>query len=503
MKHWIACLGTLSWLASCLAVQAQDMNALLNKVPAKTNAVAYVNIGNLLRTNMGQEEKWKEKIELDYISGFIPCPPETQSAIKATRIELGDRSTSWEVGLFNVGKALNFYEMAKSEKGYEGTIGGGVPCVQMTSRNAYFIQFNKEILGVASPAQTQEISTWVKHVKGATSPSLKPSLKNSLEEAARLGQIAMAIDLEDAVDEATIKNNVRFLNSLKGKDVDFDKFAKLLTSIKGARLSVRVESDATATMFVSFNDSPQSFAEVIPDVTKEILGNMGFPMDQMGKFDFSVSSDGVAIRGKLNQLGLFIVFSMLHPPVVPPSAMAAQSAGDPGAPNAASTKRYMMAVDKCLSDMANMVKQASDYNSAAALYENYAKRMERLPRSNVDPELQNSTARICLMVRSVASSLRGARVDYDVLETNKQSTYWVDPGYAYAGAAGGWGWGGYAGAYYQPPSFWVNNNYQEMNVAQAKVVAESTKTRDKILADIMEETGKIKQKMSGKYNISF
>lgn len=510
MKRNLACLATL-WVVAMVShsVLAQDMESLLNRVPSKANAVAYVDIAGLLRSNMGQEEKWKEKLELDYISGIIPCPPETKSAIKAGQIELGNQTSNWEVGIFNVGKALNFFELARAERGYEGTIGGGVPCVQLTSRNAYFIQFNRETLGVAIPAQTKEVSNWVKKAKEATSPSISPVLKKALEAASSQGQVAMAVDLEDAVDQATIKNNVRHLKSLQGKDVNFDNFAKFLTSIKTASVSVKVEQSANAQVLITFADSPQSFAEIIPDVAKEVLGNMGFPLDQMGEWQFSVSSDSISIRGKLNPFGLMAIFSILHPPVVPPSAIAAESVGNPNEPNAASTKRYFLAIDKTLSDMSNMVKRASDYNAAAALYENYAKRLERMPRSNVDPELQNSTARICLMLRSVASNLRGARVDYDVLEANKRQTYWVDPGGAWGGVAAGpgaigWGWGGgAAAAAYQPPSFWVNSNYHEMQVEQSKVVAESVKVRDQILADVQKETIDIRQKMSQKYSISF
>lgn len=487
-------------LVCATSCYAGEVDQLLVRVPARANAVAFVDLDGLLRTTVAREEKWREQIELNYLGGTLPFPPETSGALVCGQVEASTQTSAWEIGLFAVGKKLQFDRMAKAEKGFEGTIGGGVPMVHLPSRNSYFVQFSGDVLGVATPAKTQEVSQWVKDVKGLSKPQVSDFLRTALTSGTR-GQIIMALDTSESINESAIKNNVAQLKSLQGKSVNANDFARFLASAKGVRFSIRVEKGFDAELAVTFGDDASKFADVLPEAVKEILGVCGYPPDEFGQWQTNMTSDGVFMRGKLTPMGFRRALAIVRPSNVPPSVLEHDLASPQG-PQAAVTKRYFLALEKQISDAQALAAKSSSYNSAANEFERFAKQIERLPRANVDPDLQNAAARICLMLRAVSTSYRGAKVDYDSLEAQKKSEFWVNPGGAYA--AGGWGWGGGFGAgYYHAPSFWTSNNYQEVNEKQVKAVGESRKDRDKILTDLSQELTTAREQLAARYKVSF
>jgi hypothetical protein len=275
-----------------------------------------------------------------------------------------------------------------------------------------------------------------------------------------------------------------------------------MASIKGVRFSVRVGSEFEGKFMVEFTGVTERFKDVLPALTQEALEHLGVAFEDVGSWTPSFDLNSLTLTGKLHELTFRRLLALVAPPAVPVLGDVMESPGDDTAATVRASRRYLTALDKLLSDLRHQIPRCRDYNEAAVITENFAKRISRLPQVGVDEELLGLAGRTEAQLRAVANSYRGARLDYRALDAERTQSLQVSAGGAYAAGYAGW-WGGYAGAYYNPGSFWYSNNYQEVNVAQAKLVASTSKERDELLSKMYEDVTQMRQKLAAKYKTSF
>lgn len=499
-------LGSLLGAALLLATlvgsaRADEISNMLNKVPPNANAVVVVNIASMLRSPIAQQQNWSSALELDYIGGALPFPPGTPTAVMAFQLDMSTQSSPWQVSLFRAPKPLAFDYIAQTERGTTGTIGGGLPMVKVPRTNSYIVNLGDNLYASATPALTTEVTKWLRAAKERTKPAVHDFVQKCL--ARTTGEdLVFVLDMEDMVDERVLANNLRNAKSLKGKNVDVADLAKLIAGIKGVRFSVKVGGDFEGKLMVEFTGVTSRFADVLPAVTQEALEHLGVAFEDVGSWTPNLTTNSLTLSGKMSELTFRRLLAMVAPPTVPVMGDAMESPGDENAGTVRASRRYLAALDKLLSDLRNQIPKCRDYNEAAVISENFAKRISRLPQVRVDEDLLGLAGRTEAQLRAVANSYRGARLDYKALDAERTESLQVSAGGAYAAGYAGW-WGGYAGAYYNPGSFLYSNNFQEVNVAQAKLVSSTTKERDEMLTKMYEDVTNMRQKLAAKYKTSF
>lgn len=487
--------------AGLRSAHADELNTLLNKVPSNTNAVVVANISAMMRSPIAQQQRWAEAMALDYIGGILPFPPETQTAVLAFQVDLRTLSSTRQVTLFQAGKSLNLDFIAQTERGSRGTIGGGLPMVQVPRTNSFVIDLGNQLYASATPALTTEVSNWLKATKTAAGLSENSFLREMLRKT-NGESLVFVFNMEEMLDENVLRKNLHKAKSLQGKSVDVDDLSKLIAGIKGVRLGVRIGVDFEASFSAEFKGITARFKDILPALTQETLEHMGLGFEDISGWQANFTDHGMKLQGKLSELTFRRLLAMVAPPQVPVLAEPMDSPGDPQAGIVRSSRRYLTALDKLLSDLRNQIPKCRDYNEAATITENFAKRISRLPQANVDEELLSLAGRTEAQLRAVANSYRGARLDWKALDAERQESLMLSAGGAYAAGFANW-WGGYAGAYYVPGSFWYSNNFHEVNVKQAKLVASSSKERDDLLPQMYEDVTNIRQELAAKYKTSF
>lgn len=498
----VGCLASVWLLAVSFGpLRAQEINKMLNLVPQNANAVVLVNIASMLRSPIGQQQNWSAALELDYIGGALPFPPGTPTALMAFQYDMATQSSPWQVSLFRSPKPLAFDYIAQTERGTTGTIGGGLPMVRVPRTNSYLVHLGNNLYANASPALTTEVTTWLRAAKERTKPAVHEFIQKSL--SGTVGEdMVFVMDMEEMVDEQRLLANLRHAKSLQGKNVNYEDLAKLIAGIKGVRFSVSVGTEFKGKLSVEFTGITSRFKDVLPALTQEALEYMGVAFEDVSTWQASVTDHGFTLTGKLSELTFRRLLAMVAPPTVPVMGDVMESPGDPNAGTVQASRRYLTALDKLLSDLRNQIPKCRDYNEAAVISENFAKRISRLPQVKVDEELLGLAGRTEAQLRAVANSYRGARLDWKALDAERTQSLTISAGGAYEAGYASW-WGGYAGAAVVPGSFWYSNNYQEVNAAQAKLVASTSKERDEMLAKMYEDVTKMRQKLAAKYGTSF
>ena len=148
------------------------------------------------------------------------------------------------------------------------------------------------------------------------------------------------------------------------------------------------------------------------------------------------------------------------------------------------TQNHFKAVTTLLDDLFAKKREAKTHGQMATWIEQYAKRIDRLPLVNVDPDMQQYSAGVANDLHQMVASLRGAGVRSGMQTAGLDST-------------ASYGWGNYDG-YFGTRE--VENQRQSIRAQERGTsMLDSGKLADHIRAD----TSKIRRAMTQRYKVEF
>src|SRR5205085_9012606 len=130
--------------------------------------------------------------------------------------------------------------------------------IVLSPRNAYFVQFKEWVIGMMKPANRQAMAQWVRFARPTGRTVLTPYLAEAQEIAGKepRPQIVAAVDLSDVLDPQGLRNRLKKVKALEGKDIDIEEATKLFTGLKGVTLVVHVVDTIQGELRVDFSDRP-------------------------------------------------------------------------------------------------------------------------------------------------------------------------------------------------------------------------------------------------------
>jgi len=406
-----ACIRLWSILAIALAggvlPARADLNNLLGRIPGESNALVVIDLEKILASPVSQREGWKERLANAYASKPLIVPPGTGRLVMAALLEPGTANVVWEVSVLDIKNAPSIESIAQAEEGYLDKV-GGKPAA-WSPINAYFVQLDPEVLGVVCPANRQFVARWIGQKEKGLGGFASLYLRTAAAAVGKGADVIMAVDLEDVTCAPKVLNRLETetFDSLEGKGVDPSALAELVGSLKGVTLQVKVGEEITGEGVVEFGSDTAVLKDIGKPLLLEVMSQSGLYLSDFENWDVSVAGKKLSLKGKLSSEGFRRLLSVVDPPapnpveavaVAPrepkPEETEAETPVEPEKPDTAAmaeaSREYFLAVMVAVDNLSESIGSGSDSASlskSAAWLKRDARRIDRLPVLNVDPDL--------------------------------------------------------------------------------------------------------------------
>jgi hypothetical protein len=418
-------------LATLAALPAwAQFDDLAAKVPSSANAVFLVNAEKILASPAAEKGNWKEKVQEAYAAGITILPPDASQAIMSAELDLESTHTLWESVVMRVNRPVSMTKVASMTKGTAGEI-EGTPAVALPG-DAYVVRFEKNVAAAMAPANRQAIARWLREVNARTKPALSSYLTEAFAYANELGTpIILAIDLDNAVSIEHIRLALATAEHETGKKFEaetglsIDRVAEFLVTTRGVTLGITLAEQPFGKIKVDFRTDVPFKPEVAKKLLIHALNRRGAMIDELEEWTPKVNGKQFTLEGHLGRSGMRRIFSLFdRPPTLPKEGddSTAQQSSDP---ELAATKTYFTNMQEMLDDLAAKPKMASNYTvgQKAVWYKTYARKIERLPVLNVDPDLVQFSSHVSQQLYSAADAITSGAARSRTRQVNAAPTY--------------------------------------------------------------------------------
>jgi hypothetical protein len=493
MSARLRCFLALFFLTSIAT--GQDFDPLLKKVPDSANTLVLIDVERTLASELAKKEGWGQKLELAYVNRPVFLPPEASKLVIAGALQpTANFARLWELGVMQLNEPLSMRTIARSEGGYVDSIAGNEAA--WTPSDAYFVSFAENQLGVLFPAERQFVSRWVNFAKDNTSVHLSPYLTEASRLTNEQVQILLAIDLADVVQPHQAQERIEASLILQKAKLDPEQAGKILASLRGATLRIAVGKTAQAQLRIDFGSDIGPLKAIAKELVLSVLEDFGANVEDMKSWKVELQPTAIHMEGAVSQDGLRRIFSVIELPTTKFSTLKDSSGPPQGSEEALKNKirdnslTYYRAVDVLLKDLQRDLR---GNKASAAVMERYAKKIDRMPILQVDPELLDFGAKVANTLRTMALSKRQGGVGYGV------DTAGMGGG-GYANYSVSYGYGGrelgdlYGGA---------RASAADRASMRASALADANYARVEGFKAIDEAMATIRRKMTEKYQAEF
>lgn len=494
MTHSSLLLRPLTCLALCLAVAspaAAQFEELVAKVPGTANSLVLIDGQKLFSSPLAVKEGWKEKYQQAFATGLVSIPPDTKRMILAAQMDYSYMKPLWELAIADFSQEKSVAEVARRTKGTIDNVGEW-PAVVLDD-DSYCVQLEATRLGVMAPANRQTVSRWLRDVGTRKEAAVSPYLKAALT-ASEKSQIVIAFDLQDAVPQETIRAKLGGSATLSGKNIDLDAAAKALAGIRGMVLEVAITEGSYGRLMIHFDSDASVLAPFAKPLLIEVLGNMGAMIDDIQGWQVTTEPQKFTFHGDLSADGRKRVLLLIDHPTA--ALMATQTAQSQASANPQLSKeanaslQYFRTIQTMRDDM--RAKEASTLGQRAMWIDNSARRIDRLPILNVDPDLLAYGRYLTSRMRDASQALKGIGISAAAQQAQTYQQFSTSSS----------AYGGYYGGGYSYNAQW-NNVQGERRAIRYTEQSKGVTSARAIAQEVDNETVKIRQAMSQKYQTNF
>ena len=501
----LAAVGcSIVWAAPDTAwSQFQDM---ARRIPSGANTMILIDPQVIMATPLAKKENWRENMEKAAAAGISIVTPNTNQLLMAGHIDFEVMHPTWQVAISNLKYEPSMTKIA-------ARIGGSVDRIAerdaaLLPEDAYAVRLGKTLAGVMLPGNRQSVARWLRQTD-VGGPRLPDFLKKELDYAAsKKLPIMMTMDLTDVLSADLVKHRLKDSAALKGKDVDVDKLAEAISSIKGVTLAVSIGNQIHGAIKVEFGTDVEFMGEFAKDMLLEVLGRQGAMIDEFADWDLQIAKDKMQIKGPLYRSGMQRILSVLDAPKSWQYAASSQSEeGSEESLKRLNSQQYFNSVSGLIDDLSKKGGPQNHSNSVTlgqvGLWcGKYAKKIDDLPILNVDEDLLVYGSFVSAGLREAETALRSSGGKSRVRELNAPAQYREIGGYR-AGYRGGYGWNNWgAGGWNAYVEDYRAEVEDKVRIRTEERVSSSSSARD-IMTQIRTATADTRQKMTKKYQAEF
>jgi hypothetical protein len=477
---------------------ADDFQDLLKRVPEQANAILLFDVQAIRKSPLAVRENWAKTHEQDYLAGMSRLPPTANKVVMAALFNPSSLDHTWKIGLVELKQDMALTKVAQAEAGAMDKVAG--ESVVLSPRNAYYISLAPRIKGMMHPANRQELARWIRFTKQNSRVVISPYLQKVAASAGETAPIVMAFDTTDILDPDGVRQRLKEAKALVGKPVNVDTLTNILSSLKGLKVTIRVDNAINGELRLDFDEPVAALAAVAKPLVLDALAGMGAAIEDLDDWSAQAEGKAIILRGKLSEQGARQIVS---PFLTPAATSDNQFIGSTGQleqdPKALASQRFYRSVATLLNELKQ--QKVKTFSQQAYWYYQAGQKIDELPILNVDEELLKYGA-------SVSSTLRGLSNLSNTVATQNKILY-SNAGEALVDAGGSYNYAyrygnrGAAGYQYYVPNVANVNNYALIGNLMAQGTATEAAIRNQTWKNIDDAASMIRRKMVEKYKVEF
>ncbi len=489
-------------VATSTNVAFAQFGDLIKRVPERANTLVLLNVDQIHNTPLAKKEGWREKHEKQFASGLVILPPHASKFVMAAQMDFEHMQPQWETALLDLKYEPSIPKIAAKLGGTVDNIGDRSTAV--LPHDVYVVKFGPRFGAIAAPANRQNVAHWINQIYSNSLPPLSAYLQEAVRFAEGGAPIIMAMDFTNVFSPAFVRSRLETSETLKGQDVDLDQLSEVLASIRGVSLGITINESRYGAIKVDFEKDATILGDFAKPLLLETLARQGAMIDEFQDWQVKVDGTQIQIGGVLFESGMRRIMSILD---APPSlhAAAQESTGTDEESKekmmALATKQYFQSVVSLLDDLRGKRKSEDfvTWGQVGMWFEKYARKIDRMPLLNVDPEMLDFGAFVADSLRQAENAMKGIGAQSGYRKTQLPNYYNVQ---TYARPVGVTRWGVH-GAY----------GYRATEDLSAKGQAESRiRTQERIRGNMSANmtvqgveaaTADIRRRMTQKYQMEF
>ena len=310
--------------------------------------------------------------------------------VMGAKIDLSERKHVWSIALAQLSGKMPIQDIAKTENEQVDQFAGY--SVVPTPRGGYFVEVAKDVLGVRSPGDRQELKRWLTYQKSNPVVGLPPYLLQAANPETPAIAI-MAISLEDSLEPGAVHRSIMNSQVMSTrKSTEYPSVEKALLSIKGLTFTIRAGNPLKGTLVVDFGSDTGYILNFGKRLLIEALQNTGLYVPDFDSWEPILGYRVIGISGPLSVNGVRKFGALIRTPVPNPDAasMTSLESMSPQERTIATSKRYFKSITSLQNDLKK--DKTASTKGLSGWYDKYADQIDKLPTLNVDQELVNFAA---------------------------------------------------------------------------------------------------------------
>jgi hypothetical protein len=510
LARWLQGMTILLCALAALAVSARPAAAadefqdLLSKIPRSANAVVLLNLEKAKESALGQKLDWNAKIEEAFQSGLTRVPPQATRYVQAAQIDFEFMQPLWMAAVMDLNEDVSSTEIQKMRGGTLDTI-ERLPAV-VRPNDTYVIKLGRKLVGGMAPANRQTVVRWIREIRKPSPPPLSEYLQKAAgysDEAQ--SDIIMAIDLDSVFSFERIGKYLKSKQKhLDAWGADLMQLVRLLDTVQGVRIGVRIGEEPSAKIVIDLRGDASPVEPFAKELVLQFLADRGASIKDLQSWTAKAQGHEISLAGKLTKSGLRRLLSVVESPADEHSAGEAMvSPGELPAIQAKASLTHFKTVEGMANDLKADMNNSKTLAQTSVWFDKYAKRIERLPTLNVDPELvqysrfvagQLRKASVSVKTMGIQSAARGAQVMGGDVSYDPYPGRW--------GAYGAYGAVPGLGAGFDPTAQ-ANAKEEQRRAIRAEEKGIAATDCQQIRQTIIAATSDIRQKMTEKFQMQF
>ncbi|QDV75628.1 hypothetical protein [Botrimarina mediterranea] len=405
----------------------EGFESLMAKVPSDVNLVVMVNAEKIFASEAGVAGGWRQEYQSRFAAAPLRMPPDARQYVLAASIDLATLTPSRETAVTRINTDLSIPMVQRLVGGSLDEIAGRE--VVSTPRDGHIIKLGPSEFAIVRPSDRQSTGRWLSAVIDRDKPALSPYLAKAAQYPDRVGtELIMALDLTGAVGQAAARDALNGSKVLADEGVDLDQAAAVLASVRGLTLGARVTDHVSGSLKVDFEQSVSPLEPVAKPLMLEVLAEAGLAIDEFNDWKPQTDEHSIRLSGELTGSGLRRIFSLFELD----GTVLDQAADDNGggvnpsedryAATADATLAYFRGIEEHLKDLSRE-HGASSYYTIGRWFDKYAKRIDRMPILNVDPELVEFGSQVVGQLRDCVDAIKGSGIRSEARGASVEPVY--------------------------------------------------------------------------------